>query len=132
MKLPQLTRLRKDDMGSGLPAWLDKVIYAFNRLADSVYTAFNNGLTMSDNMRAQVFVLKISTTDLPYRMASTRPVTDAWVTAIYEDSGSRVDFTTAVWVDWVYDASSSNFVVYNISGITVGKTYNIRIIGLSE
>ena len=131
-KLPQLTKLRRDDLGSNLPPWMDKVIYTVNRLADSVYTALNSGLTPADNLKAQILTLTIATSDLPYKASVNLPVTDLILTNIYEKSGSRVDFTTAVWPDWVYDASNGTVIVYNISGLTAGKTYVIRLLALGE
>lgn len=131
-KLPQLTKLRKDDLGNGLPPWMDKVIYSFNRLADSMYSALNNGLTVQENMKAEVFKITIYPADLPYSMSAKYPITDLVVTSISEVSGSRVNFTSPVWADWVYDASNTNVVLYNISGLTSGKQYKIRLMGFSE
>lgn len=131
MKLPQLTKLRKEDLGD-TPAWFDKVIYSFNRLADAVYNSLNGALTVKDNLSGKVFELDIQTTDLPYKIDSQKVITDLWVSSIREVSGSRADFTTAVWADWVYDASTTNLVIYNISGLTAGKRYKIRLVGFAE
>lgn len=131
MKEPQLTPIRKDDLGI-IPGWMDKVIYAFNRLVDSIKEALRNGLTIGENLRGQIFAIQIYPSDIPYKVAAKFPITDLWVTAIYDVSGSRVDFISPVWVDWVYDASNLNVVIYNISGLTVGHQYRIRLVGLSE
>ncbi len=132
MKLPQFTKLRKEDLGADIPGWFDRVIYTFNKLADAVYDGMNSGLTVGENMKGQVLSLKIGTGDLPYKTSVKYAITDMWISAIREISGSRVDFTSPVWVDWVYDASNSNVIVYNISGLTAGKQYAIRMIALAE
>jgi len=121
-KLPILKRFLAEDYQSA-GAWITKFLYVLNLFAGSVYAALNNGLTLQDNMLAQVNTVSISgsspktTINWSY---SSKPV-GVLLINILDASSQAAIITSPTTVAWSYGAGV--ITINNITGLTSGKSY---------
>ena len=131
----------KEDF-KGVPSWIDRVIYSFNKLLDGFQNILNNGLSFQDNVRCMVRKFSFetgasytandfTTQQLKWSYAETRP-TGLWIvsTVLVSVNGTRVSvFTplyTAVSCDWVYQ--DGQIEIRYIAGLANSCAYEVTVI----
>lgn len=138
MKLPTLKRLAVEDFSGikEIPALCAKLFFSLNGLLTTIYSGFNNGLTLTDNLFCAVKVLSVvpgnilpgtSTTWVSFPWAySTAPIGLQVINAVQTSSGVVATITKAVGVQWNYSAGS--IYITSINGLpTSSATYNITL-----
>jgi len=127
-KLPPVKELKKEDFSD--VEWIDKLLWPINRFMSSVYRALNQGLTFTDNFRAQIkeFEFTQAANTYPLKFAwdirGASP-TDLWVTRVVTLKGAAPNYCFPIWE---YDGSS---VSITFNGLTDTNKYKIRITAIA-
>ncbi len=130
---PKPTVLSKEDYPSEAE-WIDRLLAPLNSFMTSTVTALTKGLTIDENLQAQIQELTFTTTN---------PVTDGFPLYFSVKSGGRprtvtvgfcedvasptTAFTTAVFPTWSFTPDGRVKISY-ISGLTVSTKYRIRFV----
>lgn len=128
---PLFTRLQKEDLGAGAPAWSDKLIYPINQMADYLKTAFARQISFSENMQnpLRTFTIVAGTTPQSNTItfAISLPTGQQPVGAVILNcidlSGSIVG--AAVWSEMQPGLTNGGITIRAIYGLTAAHTYSI-------
>ena len=142
MLLPQFTRISREDLGQGVPNWVDKIIGPINDFMNQCWIAFNNNITIGQNVTGSIQTLTIQTpTDygapnynFPNTVFSwpfTKPVQAVLIAAVRQTSGSNqyVIQHTPVFLDW-QQLSANQVKINYVSGLLANTQYNVTIMAL--
>ena len=138
MKLPELTRLTREDFSDVEGDWVDKLISAMNSFQEQVYFGLNKNLTLSDNVVSQFKELEFTTAsdyetlntwvDIKWSHGMTEKPRAVLIAQLAEKSGNYIKNTTPVSLNWYLNNDS--IVVYFIAGLANSKTYKARFLVL--
>jgi hypothetical protein len=129
MKPPALDRLRKEDIKDS-PDWFGVVITFWNRFVEALVTILTKNITFEDNIASQIYSDKIDQTkiDQGYKISVTmksRPQ-GVLIMKIVKEGGSHTAFTTAPFVDWLYE---EGFIKINaITAIDATSVYSVQLL----
>lgn len=125
----KLTRILSEDFPAKYNDLLMKLLYPINSMIESVSNAFNNNITVADNMAGQETVLDIRllpTTDEPLFFKSTmRSPCKGIICIAAEVVGAGTAPTGQPF--FTFENSGNNIKVTNITNLTAGTRYSIRI-----
>ena len=131
-RLPDIKRIRKEDFDKKYYDLLDGLLYAINTFFESVVAALNRGLTFRENMAAQVqditAVAPINNTTFKREVGLT--CSGIIVVSVVNVSNPGEILTTAPFAQFVN--TDAGIRVTNITGLTAGQRYRIRLICLNE
>lgn len=125
----KLKRILSEDLPQQYSDLTDKLLLPINDAIDSTSNAFNNNLTVADNLSAQEVVLEVSevpTTAKPLFFRSTLKGPCRGIVCIAADvlnngtPPSGQPFFT-------FETSGSNIKVTNITNLSAGTKYFLRI-----
>lgn len=126
-KINSTKKLIIEDYPADVRPWLKKMIDPLNRFLEQVYYALVKGLTVSDNLKAQINTVSVAVGQTyPIKFAWTlneRP-SAVWVANCSEDSGGTV---AAYSIAWVYNNGQ---IEVTLTGLDNAKAYTFKIIGL--
>ncbi|WP_374028334.1 hypothetical protein ACES2J_08355 [Bdellovibrio bacteriovorus] len=119
-------KLTVEDFGSQ-QSWIGKLFTPLNDFFSQVYQGWNNGITIEDNLHQEIRDVKIvvDANSFPMKIKAKFATYPKGVTVIYCVDAAGGAPTTAPWVSWSY--SNGQIEISNITGLTVGKTYNLKI-----
>lgn len=108
--------------------WISKLIQPLNEFNDNVSNAMNRNLTFQDNFLAQFKTIEVSTTSQPQAFKCTLPVKPVGVIKIniVEIAGNPTPPSGAVDIVWEY--VNGNINLTSVTGLTVGKRYNLTLL----
>ena len=133
-------RLLKEDLQrdtkEALPSWLDDLIYVFNLFLDQVVSAFNRGLTFTDNIQSQIYEFKV-TTDANYTTGTWTTQSFKWSFPASKPQGvivltcqqTGVNYTPiykAVYCDWLY--INGSIEIRYVAGLQNSASYNVKVL----
>jgi hypothetical protein len=125
--LPTIKRFLADDF-PGQAEWIGNLLFPLNLLLNTLYSNLNNGLTIQNNMQAQVKTLAISgalpTTSFPWKYASA-PIGVTLINIVQTD-GTPATITLATTVAFSYAAGV--VTISNVTGLNATHTYNATFI----
>lgn len=128
MKL-KLTRILSEDFPSNYNDLLTKLLYPINSMIESVSNAFNNNITVADNMAGQETVLDIrtlpTTTNPIFFKSTMRSPCKGIICIAAEINGNGVAPTGQPF--FTFENAGNNIKVTNITNLTEGTRYSIRI-----
>lgn len=111
--------------------WIGKLFSPLNQFTGDVVRAFRNQLTISDNLFQEIKEIKWvnQAANLPLRFTPKFNSQPVGLTYIYiYNNTDQVYSTTAPHVVWTFNGSQ--VVISDISGLTSGKTYTIKLLVL--
>lgn len=135
--LPQPKQFVLEDF-QGQKSWIDRLLYPLNTFMRGVYSALNKNLTFSENFKAEIRVITIKNTDLPYtfshklsgRALTVFPVKAYWDTA--RNSGSPIHLTSGLNIE-SEDNGKGQVVISRINGLPNNDNfYTIKLLILTE
>ena len=126
-KISSSKKLILEDLPAEQRSWMKKVIEPLNRFLEQTYFALVNGLTIRDNLKAQI-------SDSTVEINQVYPVKIAWtlnerpsavlVALIQDNLGSAIP---AYSMTWTLD---SGVLKLTFNGLTATNKYNLKILGL--
>lgn len=127
--LPTIKRFLTEDYPTQT-AWIGALLYPLNLLLNTIYSNLNNGLTIGQNMLAQINTLSISgsspsTTFLWKFSGGGAPIGISAVNVV-QTNGAAVAISNAVSCSWSYNAGV--ITINNVTGLNAGNTYNVTFI----
>lgn len=131
-KLPQIKRLVTEDF-MDQKSWISRLFMPLNTFMESVITAFNRNLTLTENLSADIKTVLFTTVP-----TGTSPVNVAWTlkhapVAIMIGQISRLDaaaftLTVAPAIQWSW--TTSGLQITNLIGVTPSSAvpYNLTLV----
>lgn len=100
----------------------------------AVVSAFNNGLTFSENISSAVKSVLVpkGSASFPLYFAwslKSKPV-GLWVVSAHETSGTHTNFTSAISADWEYTADGK-VKINGFPGLPTGTDYYVTVIAIT-
>lgn len=136
MKLPGYRRLFSEDFDAQYKGLLDRLSGALNSGVEVLYQALNNGLTFSDNMAATIgeFTIKVDANGNPVSTTSFKLNNTQKVIGLFPISISNLTQPGAYppgGVTVSFSPNSDQMIITNVTGLTAGNQYRIRVIALN-
>lgn len=124
--LPTIKRFLTEDF-PGQANWIGGLFYPLNLLLNTIYSALNNGLTLSQNIMTQVKTLSVSgsspSVSFPYSYTPNSPIGVSIISVVQTSSASVTQ--GAVSCIWTF---SSGTITINVQGLVTSATYNLTFI----
>jgi hypothetical protein len=114
-------------------SWIGKLFSPLNQFIQDVVSASTNGLTIQDNFAQEMKDIKWvnSGTNFPLKFKTKFAKYPKGIFPIYLFNNSLGSYSTLPpWVVWGY--SDSQVTISDISGLTSGSTYTIRLLVIYE
>lgn len=128
-QLPPIKRIVKEDFSD--QPWAEKLLWPINRFMESVFGALDKGLTLGENLSAEIKTLTFTDADFPIRFNVNTPrrPTDVLVTRIFRTDGTAL--ASAITLDW--SPGDGNIVIINnILGLVATEQYTARFLVFGE
>lgn len=125
-KLPPVQRLVTEDF-SDQKKWIGKLLSPINQFMESIYQSLNRGLTLKDNLAADVLETQLEGV-FPAKIAWTlksKPVA-VLVGQVELVSGATVSLSSAVGIRWSYNGQGV-LQIDQVLGITPSATAKYRL-----
>ena len=109
--------------------WIGKLFQSLNDFTGAVVGALTNGLSVEDNLYQEIKEIKfVNTTALyPYKFKTKFNLAPRGLNYIYIYNNTLSTYsTTAPYIVWSY--ANNQVSISNISGLTLGSTYTIRVL----
>jgi len=108
-------------------SWIGKLLQPLNDFFSQVYQGWNNGITVEENLHQEFRDLKftVDSTTFPIKVKSKFSVYPKSLTIVYCQDSTGAGPTAAPWASWTYN--NGQIQISSITGLTVGKTYTVRI-----
>lgn len=127
--LPAIKRFLVDDFPDQAN-WIGTLLYPLNLLLNTIYANLNNGLTIAQNMQAQVATLPITgaspSTTIQWKFSGVGAPIGVQVVNIVLATGSSSANLGAVSCQWNYSAGV--ITISNITGLNSSNSYNVTFI----
>ncbi len=126
--LPEYERIRAEDFKE--PTDNEKKILTYlTRFMEPVYRILKQGITLNDNISAQVFTTEsFMDVNLPIQFVKniTGKATAVLLAKIEEIASNYAPITSAVSINWREE--SGNIIIDNITGLTALKKYKMTVV----
>lgn len=126
-QLPVIKRFSTEDF-PGQKDWIGTLFYPLNLILTTLYSALNNGLTISQNLQAQTVALSVAgsspSVSFPYKYSPAIPL-GVSVVSVVQTNTPAVNLTAAVGCLWTY---SSGVVTVTCQGLDASSTYNVTFV----
>lgn len=109
--------------------WIDKLFSPLNQFTGSLVEAFNNQLTVSDNLYQEIKEIKYvnTSTNFPLVFRTKFAAYPRGLLPIYLQNTTLGSYSTLTpWVVWSY--ANNQITISSISGLTSGSSYTIRLL----
>lgn len=128
--LPAIKRFLADDYPGDVQKWINTLLYPLNLLLNTLYANLNNGLTIAQNLTAQINTLSITgsspTTTFNWKFSGSGAPSLVQIGNIQLTNGSIPSLTAAVMVLWNYNAG---VVTVSLVGLPKSSTsYNVTFV----
>lgn len=127
--LPTIKRFSLDDYPKEEQSWISTLLSPLNLLLTTIFSNLNNGLTIAQNMQAQIKISSISgasaSTSIPWNFSKIgAPIGVSIINTVCTSSTTPI--TAPVTCQWSYSAGT--IAISQITGLISGNTYNITFI----
>lgn len=127
-RVPPIKRLVREDF-KDQKDWIDKLIQPINQFFESVTTGLSKGLTLSDNVDAQIQTVNFTEGDAPsFRVTTKGRPRGVVVTGIYNFTTPADPVTGAVFPIWEYNATDNSIKLTKIYGLKTGEKYSLTLL----
>lgn len=132
MKISGFKRLVKEDFPADQQPLVEKLATVFNLFQEQIYYAFNNNITLSENLAAQTVTLKvkvnaqgvpIGNNQIKYTLKS-RPKGSMVINVVNFTDSSLLTGSPFI----VYNLNGDIITISQITGLLVDKDYEITIV----
>ena len=136
MKISGFKRLVKEDFNAADQPLVEKLATVFNLFQEQLYYAFNNNISITENLLAQTVTLRtkvdsvgrpVTNSQLKYTL-KTRPKGVVVINVNNVDDSSLL--TSAPFV--VYNLKADVITIEQITGLSAGKDYDVTIMFLGS
>ena len=128
-QLPPIKRFLIDDFPSEA-SWIGTLLYPLNLLLNTIYANLNNGLTIQQNMQAQINTLSVTganpTTSYQWKFSSIGAPLGVTIVNSVQTNSPITPIVNAVTCQWSYSAGT--VTISNVTGLTNSNTYNVTFI----
>lgn len=110
-------------------SWISPLFSVLNSFTGDIVRAFSNGINVEDNLYQEIKEIKwrSSSGDFPLKFRPKFNVNPKGLFPIYLYNNTLGTYSIlAPWIVWTY--TNGDVVISDISGLTVGNTYTIRIL----
>lgn len=130
--LGYLRRLIKEDFPKANQDLVGKIAAVMNPFMDAITNAFNNDITIADNLEAQVstFTVTVDSNGIPtvplnikYNLSA--PATQLWVTRSVNNTNSVTYLTGAPFLEWTQ--TGTQIIVNHITGLPANNQYTLTV-----
>lgn len=127
MKLQSIPRLRKEDLPDA-PKWVSKLLAPINMFFENVYNALTGGLTLSENVQAQIHTASIRSDEIPYTFKKTigEKAKCVIIAQIYEKENVDSLVSGSVYADWI--ETNDGIKIKKITGIATDIKYVVTFL----
>lgn len=107
--------------------WIGKLLAPVNDFFNQVYQGWNNGITVDENLHQEIREIKlvVDSNAFPLKFKSKFSVYPKGMTVIYCVDTAGAGPSEAPWISWSFN--NGQIEVFSITGLTTGKTYNLKI-----
>lgn len=130
MRLPQIKRILKEDLGAGVPTWVDRLISPLNTFMEAVYQALNKNITFSENIASFFVELTVKTDGSStfeamsfLNQIKTRPRAVLICQAYVKETFAPVAAAAIAW-----NTDGTNVTVSEITGLSASTNYVVRLL----
>lgn len=108
-------------------SWIGKLLQPLNDFFSQINQGWNNGITIEDNLFQEIRDVKlvVDANTFPQKIKAKFNKYPQAVLVIYCLDTLGGSPTTAPWVSWSFN--NGQIEISNITGLTSGKTYNLKI-----
>lgn len=110
-------------------SWIDKLFSPLNSFTGSLVESFNNQITVTDNLYQEIKEIKYvnTSTNFPLVFRTKFASYPRGLFPIYLQNTTLNSYSTLVpWVVWSY--ADNQITITDISGLTNGSSYTIRLL----
>jgi hypothetical protein len=133
-QIPNLKRIVIEEFPAEHRKWLVNLIEPLNDFFKVMYQNMNKGLTFENNIQSQIKDIEFTysavypTKANPLQFKNSMPVKPIGLIPlkIQVNSSDPAVLTSATTLDWTY--SGSDIEIRNITGLTVGVSYKIKVL----
>ncbi len=133
MKIPSFKRLQSQDYNKKYQDLTDQLFFVLNPFMDTVTQALTKRLNNADNIDSMDVTVDITapvaSTGFKIKNTSASPIRGAQVLSCTNKSTPTDPLLAAPFVQFTV-ATDGQINISNITGLTAGKTYTIRILFL--
>lgn len=108
--------------------WIGKLFSPLNQLIGEILSAFNNNITVQDNLKQEIKELTFinQTQDLPLKFMTKFAQNPKGLSVLYcyDNTNSEMNFAGPIWANWSY--GNSTITINSLTGLTSGRKYTIR------
>jgi hypothetical protein len=137
MKLAGFLRLKKEDVDEQFRPLVDKIGFSINNFAEQVLNALNKKLTITDNLNQELKELTLTmgasgapTESIQFKNELGINIKGMIVARVENVTNPSSYPATAPFVTW--DETNFLVTVKNITGLTSGNKYKIRLITIGN
>ncbi len=130
MKLPNIKRVLREDLGAGVPSWVEGLIGPLNTFMEAVYQTLNKNVTFSENIASFIIELTIKTDGAGafapmsfLNQIKIRPKNLIIGQVYVKDTFLPVATSGIAW-----NTDGTNVTVYEIGGLGNLTTYVVRLV----
>ncbi len=130
MKLPNVRRILKEDLGADVPSWTSGLIEPLNSFMEAVYQTLNKNVTFSENVASFIVELNITTDGAGefervrfLNQIKVRPI-GVVICQVYE----KVTFDPVAASAVAWNTDGTNLSVYEITGLGASTAYVVRLL----
>lgn len=126
-QLPVIKRFLTEDFPDQ-KSWIGGLFYPLNLLLNTIYSALSNGITLSQNMQAQVKTVPVTglnaSVTFPYQYSPASPIGCSVINVVQTNSPA-VTLRSAVGCLWTY---SNGLVTATVQGLDLNSSYNVTFV----
>ena len=126
-KITTTKKIVMEDLPEQHRPWLVKLVEPLNRFLEQAYAALVGGLTLGDNLKAQVSTITLTattTTTQSVMWTKNEKPTAVFIGQIADEAGTAVPNYVFTWT------YADNALHLTFTGLTAAHKYSIKIIGL--
>ena len=97
-----------------------------------MFSGLNNNITIADNLRQDIITVKLTynTANFPIRFKTKFTQYPEGILPIYCVAADQSAITASPYITWSY--SNGTLSISDISGLTIDKTYTLKILVIYE
>lgn len=132
--ISNVKRLIKEQLPASVQAWIDQILIPINNSITQFTNAFQNQITISDNMLGAVKTFKLKTSDFPFTFTHSLNVRPKimFIGQIQDTAANPSIFTVGPVVQWDNSSTGGSVVIQTITGLDPLKTYNVTVVLLGN
>ena len=125
--VPEKSEISVEGLSADQAETLNPVADVYNTFNEQVVTALNRGLTFSENFRADVRTLTLTSSSTPTVSITVNKPVGVWLISCTNKSNPRFVFTASPYVVWEWDGASS-INIKQVLGLSGSDKFEITLL----